>query len=171
MINENQAKRYCCEDISLIENYAAAVADSKMWDCHHRAETDWKLTCKELKAQGRYWNRPASELIFLTKSAHKQLHYDTGTMENAREASRKSCAAKGRKNGAANGRKAAEKLTNGILSKPVLQYTKDGTFVREWPSAHEVERQLGLDQGNICKCCSGNLKSAYKYVWRYKEES
>lgn len=59
MINETQAKRYCCDDISLIENYAEAVVDSKMWDLHHKAETDEKLSYKELKAQGRYWNRPA----------------------------------------------------------------------------------------------------------------
>ena len=27
MINETQAKKYCCEDISNIENYDKAVAD------------------------------------------------------------------------------------------------------------------------------------------------
>lgn len=151
MINETQAERYCCEDLSLIENYAQAAADSKMWDLHHRAETDEKLTCKELKAQGRYWKRPASELIFLTRSAHRKLHFDAGTMENAR------------KTGAENGRKSAWKH-----SKPILQFTLDGEFVREWPSASEVECQLKFKQCNICACCSGKRKSAYKYIWKYK---
>lgn len=145
MINEEKAKLYCCDDISLIENYAEAVADSKMWDCHHRAETDEKLTYSELKAQDRYWKRPASELIFLTKSAHLKLHYDSGTMENQRKA----CAETGRKR-----------------SKKVLQFTLDGTFVREWPSAMEVESQLGFARTHICACCNGKLKSAYGFVWR-----
>lgn len=146
MINEKYARLYCSEDISKIENYTEAIADSKLWECHHRAETDEKLTYKELKAQCRYWKRPAAELIFLTKSAHRKLHYDNGTYENARKTS------------AANGRK---------CSKPVLQFTKDGTFVREWPSAYEIDRQLDFDQSNICNCCNGNRKSAYGFVWRY----
>ena len=41
MINEKKAKLYCSEDISLIENYQAAIADKeKMWDIHHRRECD-----------------------------------------------------------------------------------------------------------------------------------
>ena len=38
MINEKQARRYCCEDISLIENYAKAMASGELWECHHRIE-------------------------------------------------------------------------------------------------------------------------------------
>lgn len=156
MINETQAKRYCCEDISLIENYTEAITDSKMWDLHHRAETDEVLTKKELIAQGRYRKRPASELIFLTRAAHRQLHYDTGTCENAREATREA----GRKYGAVNGR---------TCSKPVLQFTKDGIFIREWPSTQEVQRQLiGFAAGHICDCCNGKQKLAYGFIWRYK---
>lgn len=62
-------------------------------------------------------------------------------------------------------------FTNGICSKKVLQYTKNGDFIREWLSIHEIERQLGFDDGHICACCNGKLKSAYGYSWRYKEES
>ena len=39
MINVKQAKKYCKEDISLIENYEQAVNDNnQMWVCHHREE-------------------------------------------------------------------------------------------------------------------------------------
>lgn len=61
------------------------------------------------------------------------------------------------------------KLNNGH-SKIVLQFTKAGEFVREWPSVNEVERQLGFSHSNISNCCSGKRKSAYKYIWKYKEE-
>ena len=57
-------------------------------------------------------------------------------------------------------------LTNGVTSKPVLQY--DGTMlIRKWPSLSEVERSLGFSHGNISSCCSGKQKTAYGFVWRY----
>ena len=73
MINEKLAKIYCKNDISLIENYDQAISDTtQMWHCHHRRET--VLSRKELIEIGEYYNRPACELIFLTKSEHNSLH-------------------------------------------------------------------------------------------------
>lgn len=54
------------------------------------------------------------------------------------------------------------------LGKSVLQFTKDGKFVAEYPSACEAERQTGIGQCNICQCCKGVIKSAGKFIWRYK---
>lgn len=58
--------------------------------------------------------------------------------------------------------------TNGKKSKPVLQFTKDGKFIREWPSLSEVQRVLGYATSNISKCCKDKHKSAYNFVWKYK---
>jgi hypothetical protein len=55
------------------------------------------------------------------------------------------------------------------FSKPVLQFTLDGEFVREWESTIEIYRELGYSQGNISSCCLGRLKSAYGFKWKYKE--
>lgn len=75
MINEKHVNRYCREDISLIQNYDKAISDdTQMWDCHHRKETDEGLSVKQLKELGLLFDRPASELIFLTKSEHMSLH-------------------------------------------------------------------------------------------------
>lgn len=59
---------------------------------------------------------------------------------------------------------------NTASSKIVLQYTKSGEFVREWPSLMEVKRQLGFYQGNISKCCNGKRYSANGYIWKYKKD-
>lgn len=59
---------------------------------------------------------------------------------------------------------------NERLSRKLLQYSKDGKFIMEWPGAHEVERVLGIDQGNISKCCKGKLKSSGGFIWKYKEK-
>ena len=47
---------------------------TQIWDCHHRFETDLNLSMRELKNRDLYYNRPASELIFLTHSEHSKLH-------------------------------------------------------------------------------------------------
>ena len=74
MINERNVKKYCCEDISLIENYNIAIADNtKIWECHHRRETIYSR--KDLIEIGEYYNRPAIELIFLTQTEHNSLHH------------------------------------------------------------------------------------------------
>lgn len=73
MINENYAKKYCCEDISRIENYDLAVNDpTQTWDIHHRRETIY--SAQGLIEIGEYYHRPAAELIFLTPSEHRTLH-------------------------------------------------------------------------------------------------
>ena len=73
MICFEYAKKYCKDDISSIENYDKAIADSnQVWDCHHRRELE--TSKKELIEIGEYYSRPASELIFLTKKEHISLH-------------------------------------------------------------------------------------------------
>lgn len=57
---------------------------------------------------------------------------------------------------------------NGPRSKPVQQFTLDGEFVREWPSAMECERN-GYIQSCISNCCRGKSKSHKGYIWRYKD--
>lgn len=87
-----KCERYC-KDYENIENYEAAKKDNfKGWDCHHRLEThtsdgkrrDVDITQAELKALGIYWHRPASELIFLTKSEHTNLHKKGNTATKGR---------------------------------------------------------------------------------------
>lgn len=77
MINEFYAKKFCAEDISLIQNYEQAIADNtQTWECHHRLEIQGKFinSPKLLKKCGLYDNVPAWQLIFLTKSEHRRLH-------------------------------------------------------------------------------------------------
>ncbi len=69
-------KKFCKEDPSLIENYYKAINDkTQTWDCHHRLETQLNLSKSELIKQDKYYNRPAVELIFLTRTEHTKLHH------------------------------------------------------------------------------------------------
>ena len=51
--------------------------------------------------------------------------------------------------------------------KPVLQFSKTGEFIAEYPSIMEASRQTGCNKGHICNCCKGKQKSACGYIWKY----
>ena len=54
-------------------------------------------------------------------------------------------------------------------SKSVLQFDLNDNFIKEYPSAMQVERENGFGHQNISKCCKGKYKTAYGYNWKYKE--
>lgn len=56
--------------------------------------------------------------------------------------------------------------TNIKLSKTVLQFTLDGVFIREWPSAAECGRN-GFSQSAVSRCCNGKLPHYKGYKWCY----
>ena len=65
--------------------------------------------------------------------------------------------------------KISKKLINGKKSKPVLQInTKTDEIIRVFPSAMEVERQLGFSNSHISECCKGNRKTCGGFKWQYK---
>lgn len=147
MINTEKAREYCREDLSLIENYKKANEDNnEVWDCHHRLETDKGISRNELIANSMYYNRPASELIFMRRIDHQRLHNISGNNPNHWLG----------KYGVEHSR-----------SKSVIQLTKYGQYIREWSSAREVERELGISNSNIIKCCRGKLNFTGGFKWVY----
>ena len=88
MISIGSLKKFCKEDPSMIENYDKAITDNtQIWHCHHRDEirtlpSGMKVyrSKQELIENGRYYNCPANELIFLTKSEHSTLHNTNRTL-------------------------------------------------------------------------------------------
>ena len=53
--------------------------------------------------------------------------------------------------------------------KPILQFSKDGEFIAEYPSIMEASRQTGCNNSHIGSCCKGERKSTGGYIWKYKE--
>ena len=55
------------------------------------------------------------------------------------------------------------------LSKPVLQIDRNtNEIIAEFKSTMDVKRQLGIDSGNISRCCLGKKKTSGGYKWQYK---
>lgn len=64
----------------------------------------------------------------------------------------------------------AKQKISKALSKPIIQYSKDNTFIKEWNSAYEVKRNLGITVSNINDCCNNKRKTASGYIWKFKKE-
>lgn len=56
------------------------------------------------------------------------------------------------------------------ISKTVLQFTKDGEFVKRWNCGLDIQRELGFSQSHISDCCNGKRKSSNGYKWSYGEK-
>lgn len=81
MVTSFYVLRSYCRNYENIENYDKAVNDTtQIWECHHRLELEktggvCDVTKQDLIDWGIYYDRPADELIFLTKAEHRKLHH------------------------------------------------------------------------------------------------
>lgn len=58
---------------------------------------------------------------------------------------------------------------NRTFAMPVLQYNKNGKFIKRYNSANEAGRAMGkINGGNIVKCCKGEIKTSCGFIWKYE---
>lgn len=59
-----------------------------------------------------------------------------------------------------------------VLSKPIIQYTKDGEYIAEYPSISEASRQTGIILSGIAHCAKKQPKhkTAGGFVWKFKDD-
>lgn len=55
-------------------------------------------------------------------------------------------------------------------SKPILQYTLNGEFVREWPSISSAAKEVDGKSPQFIKVLKGKWKYYKGFVWRYKDQ-
>jgi hypothetical protein len=53
---------------------------------------------------------------------------------------------------------------------PIQQFDKDGNFIQDWVGTSIASKSLKINAGDITACCRGKLKSAGKFVWKYKNK-
>jgi len=54
------------------------------------------------------------------------------------------------------------------ISKPILQYTLKGNFIKKWESSSEAAKYLQKHPAGITECCRGIRKHIYGFIWRHK---
>ena len=66
----------------------------------------------------------------------------------------------------------AEKLTNNQkISKPVIAIDVRTGLILEFASSREAERETGIAQSSIIKCCKGKMNSCGGFYWMYKNNN
>lgn len=59
---------------------------------------------------------------------------------------------------------------NNYKCKPVICYTIEGDFVKEYHSIHEAARKLKCDNRGLSRCANGEYKTYKGFIWRLKNE-
>jgi len=52
-------------------------------------------------------------------------------------------------------------------SKKVYQKTLNGNIIKIWDGFGHIQEVLGLNKGNIQKCCAGKKPTMYGFKWEY----
>jgi hypothetical protein len=74
MITNTKILEKYCTDYKNIENYEEAVKSPLRYDLHHRREISENKSRTQLIAENLYYDRPATELIFIEAGEHIRLH-------------------------------------------------------------------------------------------------
>lgn len=57
-------------------------------------------------------------------------------------------------------------------SKPVVQFSMEGKYIKEYSSGSEAAKALGYTDGNaILNCCKGKTRASHKFRWLLKEDA
>lgn len=104
------------------------------------------------------WNKGVTGIFVSEKSTFWGKHHSEETKK------KNSASKKGKKILEETRRKISESK-----KKPVLQYTKDGKFIKEYESTKDAGNELLIEPSSITKCCKGKKKSCGGYIWKYKE--
>jgi hypothetical protein len=119
---------------------------------------------KQGKLKNHKIHRLVAEAFIENQNNYLMVNHKDENKENNCVSNLEWCTAKYNINYGTHNQRVAESNTNHPKrSKPVL-CVETGVV---YPSAIEVQRQLGFSQGNISKCCTGKRKQAYSYRWQY----
>ena len=56
------------------------------------------------------------------------------------------------------------------LKKPIIQYTKEGNFIKEWDSIISASKTLNVCSQSINRCLKGKRPTAGGFIWKYSED-
>ena len=136
------------------------------WKKHIEFQTPNKEQALELESELMKWYDSV-------ENGYNSSEYGSGHYKRSEELKKKiSEAMSGEKNpnfGKYHSEESKKRISESKGVNGILQFSKEGEFIAEYPSTHEAERQTGCHHQNICACCKGKYKSCGGYIWKYKE--
>ena len=65
-------------------------------------------------------------------------------------------------------RKEVARQNGEVVSRPIYQYTKNGCFLRKYPSIKAAADSVNKNPSHIGECARGERFSAYGYMWKFE---
>lgn len=62
-------------------------------------------------------------------------------------------------------------LSPQVTAKAIIQYSIDGSFIKEWGSIASAARHLNIGETGIQKCCKGHRCQYKNHIWRFKKDN
>lgn len=130
-------------------------------DCKQHTYTIHKLVME-------HFNRCAFDYEVINHKDHNKLN---NTLENLEYITQKENVKDAYNNGLCeNCRKQAQKnILKASESQKIKvnQYDLEGNFIKCWDYIRQIQKELGISNANIVKCCKGERKSTGGYIWKY----
>ena len=159
-------KRWCSGYTGKMKEAIDAYPLQLCWKKHIEFQTPNKEQALELESELMKWYDSVD-------NGYNISAYDSNHYKHSEEHRKKISESMSGKNNPMFGKHFSEehrkKIRENNPSKSVLQFSKSGKFIAEYPSVREAERQTGCYHGSICACCKGKRKSVGGYIWKYKE--
>lgn len=122
----------------------------------HSEETKNKI---RQKALGRKYSDETKRKI---SDSHKKRNFDHEEMSKR--------AKKGNKIRWADPEQHKKASINNYANKVILKCSLDGEVLKEFISISEAARIIGKSRQSLSRCVTGKAKTAYGFIWKYKED-
>lgn len=125
----------------------------------------WGFSLTNIKAGGEDNHVPIPEKELIRRRAQKII--GVARDEKTKEAISKSLT------GITRSEETKDKVKRSIIAKqgrPVLQFSREGKFIKEWEAGSVAAKALGLDKANLNACCKGRKKTCGGFIWKYASE-
>lgn len=103
---------------------------------------------------GNRSNNAVWNLIWICRDAHNKIHFANKTISESHK------------------EKLSKKIKGRIpewLTKEVLQFSKDGKFIKKFQSLSDAARELGIYHQSISNCChqKPHCRTAGGFIWKF----
>ena len=132
----------------------------------HRKKLSESVKGEKNGMYGKTHTEDARKKMSQSRTGEKNIWFGEIKDESYREKIRKSLVKYRQENPVSNDTK---RRISKAISVAVRQYSMEGVFVAEFPSASIAGIGTGIDSSCIIKCCKGKRRMAGGYLWKYAE--
>ena len=150
MTSQKPNERWCGDYAGKMKEAIDAYPLDLCWKKHIEFQTPNKNQALELESELMKWYDSVD-------NGYNVSEYGSGYFKRSEESKQKMsdnhADFSGEKNpmfGKHHSEETKNKIRENTPSKPVLQFSKDGKLIAEYPSTKEAERKTGCNQGHIC---------------------